>query len=65
MTSKRHPAKANARRPGAQRGECADRPRKADQNFKQSRDVYEDRGQRQVKFGHGEQTIAHDRPVVK
>jgi hypothetical protein len=35
---------------GANRGEAAKRQRKLDKNFKQSRDVREDRGVRQVKM---------------
>jgi hypothetical protein len=35
---------------GANRGETAKRQRKLDKNFKQSRDVREDRGIRQVKM---------------
>jgi hypothetical protein len=50
MPTKNHRLKANPRRPGAQRGEVADCPRKADQNFKQSCDLREDRGARQIKF---------------
>ena len=65
MPSKKHPTKANPRRPGAQRGEVADRPRKADKNFRQSRDIFEDRGERQIKFGRGTGTITRRRLVGK
>ena len=36
---------------GSKRNEPAKRPRKLDNNFKQSRDVAEDRGTRQMKSG--------------
>ena len=65
MRTTRHPTKKNPRRPGPQRGEVADRPRKADPNFKQSRDLREDRGERQIKFGHSEHTFQPGRPGSK
>jgi hypothetical protein len=40
---------AGSRKLGANRGETAKRPRKLDKNFKQSKDVREDRGVRQLK----------------
>jgi hypothetical protein len=36
---------------GANRKETAVKPRRRDPNFKQSRDVREDRGERQIKLG--------------
>ena len=46
---------------GANRKELARKPRQRDQNFKQSRDIREDRGERQVKTVRATQTLA--RPV--
>ncbi|MFZ2277264.1 MAG: hypothetical protein WAW39_05665 [Prosthecobacter sp.] len=43
------PAKALPRKLGANHSETASRPRKHDNNFKQSKDLREDRGIRQVK----------------
>jgi len=36
---------------GKNRGEMAKKPRKYEKNFKQSKDVREDRGRRQAKMG--------------
>lgn len=44
------PKKAT-RKLGADRSETADKARKLDPNFKQSRDIREDRGERQIKLG--------------
>lgn len=46
-TSPKKPAK----KPGADRNETAVKPQKHDPNFRQSRDVREDRGERQIKLG--------------
>ncbi len=43
--------KKPTRKPGANRNEIALKPQKLDANFKQSRDVREDRGERQIKLG--------------
>jgi len=43
--------KVAAHKLGSKRNETAKRPRKIDNNFKQSRDVREDRGTRQMKSG--------------
>jgi len=43
--------KKPTRKPGANRNETAVKPQKHDANFRQSRDVREDRGERQVKLG--------------
>ncbi|MCX6848428.1 MAG: hypothetical protein NTY98_05875 [Verrucomicrobia bacterium] len=43
------PAKPLPRKLGANHSETASRPRKHDNNFKQSKDLREDRGVRQVK----------------
>jgi hypothetical protein len=42
---------------GANHNETAAKPRKHDANFKQSRDVREDRGQRQMKTGAAARTM--------
>ncbi|MHB1082907.1 MAG: hypothetical protein ACYC67_26160 [Prosthecobacter sp.] len=43
------PAKPLPRKLGANHSETAERPRKHDNNFKQSKDLREDRGVRQLK----------------
>jgi hypothetical protein len=43
--------KKPTRKPGANRNETAVKPQKHDANFRQSRDVREDRGERQIKLG--------------
>lgn len=43
--------KKPTRKPGANRNETAVKPQKRDPNFRQSRDVREDRGERQIKLG--------------
>lgn len=45
------PAKPLPRKLGANHSETASRPRKHDNNFKQSKDLREDRGIRQLKAG--------------
>jgi hypothetical protein len=42
-------AKPLVRKPGANHSETTDKPRKHDNNFKQSNDLREDRGVRQIK----------------
>lgn len=42
---------------GANRKELARKPRKEKTGFSQSRDVREDRGERQSKFARNEQTV--------
>jgi hypothetical protein len=61
----KHPLKRAARRPGPQRGETARRPRKADANFRQSKDVREDRSVRQIRFAKPEATVRRGRTVAK
>ncbi len=41
-----------ARKPGANHSDTTDRPKKRDNNFKQSNDLREDRAVRQMKSGH-------------
>ena len=65
MTTSKHPLKRAARRRGPQRGETARRPRKADANFKQSRDVREDRGVRQIRLSRADATLRRGRPGAK
>ncbi|MCE9611526.1 MAG: hypothetical protein K8R23_15115 [Chthoniobacter sp.] len=43
--------KKPTKKPGANRNEIAVKPQKHDANFRQSRDVREDRGERQIKLG--------------
>ncbi len=45
------------RKLGANRNETASRPRKHDKNFKQSRDVREDRGERQAKLSNAVRSV--------
>ena len=42
---------------GANRNEVARKTRKRDPNFAQSRDIREDRGERQIKTGRHRQTV--------
>jgi hypothetical protein len=42
---------------GANRNEIARKPRKHDANFAQSRDIREDRGERQIKESRARQTL--------
>ena len=44
---------------GANRKELARKPRQRDANFSQSRDIREDRGERQMKTVRARQTMAH------
>jgi hypothetical protein len=44
---------------GANRKEVARKPRKHDANFAQSRDIREDRGERQMKAARARQTLPH------
>ena len=44
---------------GANRKELARKPRKHDANFAQSRDIREDRGERQMKAARARQTMPH------
>jgi hypothetical protein len=46
-----------ARKFGANRKELARKPRKHDPNFAQSRDIREDRGERQIKESRARQTL--------
>jgi|GEM_PF-2259988 len=50
-TAAEAPAKPLPRKLGADHSETAKRPRKHDNNFKQSKDLREDRGIRQLKSG--------------
>jgi hypothetical protein len=44
---------------GANRKETAQNPRPHDNNFKQSRDIHEDRGERQIKESSGPRHFDH------
>ena len=44
---------------GANRKEMTHKPRKLDPNFAQSRDIREDRGERQMKAARARQTLPH------
>jgi hypothetical protein len=44
-------AKTTTRKLGDDRNEAAAKPRPLDKNFKQSQDIHEDRGKRQMKTG--------------
>ena len=44
---------------GANRKEIARKARKHDPNFAQSRDIREDRGERQMKTARAQQTLPH------
>jgi hypothetical protein len=55
-----------ARKLGANRKELARKRRKHDANFAQSRDIREDRGERQMKTARARQTLPHlIRPVTR
>ena len=56
MTTK---AQRPARKLGANRKELARRRPKHDANFAQSRDIREDRGERQMKTERARQTLSH------
>ena len=49
--------KRRAHKRGANRNELARKPRKIDPNFKQSRDIREDRGERQIKMAGDRHTL--------
>lgn len=51
--------KAPTHKFGANRKELARKPRKLDANFGQSRDIREDRGERQMKAARARQTMPH------
>ncbi|MFO1462768.1 MAG: hypothetical protein U1F66_03255 [bacterium] len=51
MASKKQPPRLAPHKLGDDRNELAVKPRKLKGNFKQSRDVREDRGTRQTKMG--------------
>lgn len=55
-TATEAPAKPLPRKLGANHSETAKRPRKHDNNFKQSKDLREDRGIRQLKSGPKDQS---------
>jgi len=48
---------------GANRKEVAHKTRRLDANFAQSRDIREDRGERQIKAARARQTFPHPRPA--
>jgi hypothetical protein len=50
-----------SRKPGANRNELARKTR--NRNFAQSRDIREDRGERQMKTARSRQTLPHMRPL--
>lgn len=56
------PAKKTSHKLGANRNEVAKKVRKHDPNFAQSRDVREDRGQRQAQTVRNRQTLT---PVAR
>lgn len=47
------------RKLGANRNDVARKPRKRDNNFAQSRDIREDRGERQMKTVRARQSMPH------
>ena len=51
------------RKLGANRNEVAKKPRKRDPNFAQSRDIREDRGERQIKTIRRRQMFPHTLPL--
>ena len=53
------PSKKPAHKLGANRKELARKSRKHDANFAQSRDIREDRGERQMKTVRARQTLPH------
>jgi hypothetical protein len=50
------PAKKTSKKLGPDRNEIARKARPLDKNFKQSRDIHEDRGKRQMKTGSAPRT---------
>jgi hypothetical protein len=55
------PTRKQTRKPGANRGEVAKKPRKLDANFAQSRDIRENRGERRPKTALPPTTVLHSR----
>ena len=55
--SMKQPAAKLPHKLGANQKETAIKPQKRDANFKQSRDIREDRGERQIKAGSAPRTI--------
>lgn len=55
--------KKTFRKLGADRNDVAKKPRKRDRNFAQSRDIREDRGERQMKTIRSRQTFPHTLPL--
>jgi len=53
------PLKKSAHKLGANRKELAHKSRQHDANFAQSRDIREDRGERQMKTERERQTLSH------
>ena len=53
------PTKQPSHKFGANRKELARKSRKRDANFAQSRDIREDRGERQMKAARARQTLPH------
>jgi hypothetical protein len=53
------PSKKPTYKLGANRHELARKSRKRDANFAQSRDIREDRGERQMKAARQRQTMSH------
>ena len=53
------PPKKPAHKLGANRKEIARKPHPKDANFAQSRDIREDRGERQMKATRARQTLPH------
>jgi hypothetical protein len=51
------PTTATAHKLGANHKDAAQRSHKRDPNFAQSRDLREDRGERQIKTAHDSQTL--------
>ena len=52
---------SHSHRRGANRNEFARKDRKVDHNFSQSRDIREDRGERQIKLVRNTQTVRPNR----
>ena len=58
-SSSSKPSSKPAHKLGANRKELARKPRRHDANFSQSRDIREDRGERQIKEAQQRQTLPH------
>ena len=56
------PQKIFSRKFGANRNEDARKLRRRDPNSSQSRDIREDRGERQIKAARSRQTLPHVKP---